>query len=102
MQMDLGMRLKKFLHPRCLMGRKIVGDDMDFLFRGLLRDEISQKGNKLLAGMAISGFAQDFPGAGLESRIQRKRAVSMVFESMPLNPSRRQWQHLLGTIQRFN
>jgi hypothetical protein len=49
---------------------EVIGDEMDFLTLRLIGDEVRAKGYELSRGVALSGFAQHFASAGVESRIR--------------------------------
>ena len=57
------------------MGREIIGDDMNFLCRGLASNDLLEKSHELRAGMADRGSAEDFTTLGVERRKERKRPV---------------------------
>ncbi len=46
---------KELLDPLGLMGREIVGNDMNLLARRLVGDQVGEEGDKLLAGVARGG-----------------------------------------------
>jgi hypothetical protein len=54
-----------------LVGRQIVGDDVNLFVLRLASDNIVEKGFELSRGVAALGFAQHCPGLGVEGRIQR-------------------------------
>ena len=58
--------------------------------------------NELLSGVPPCGHAMHLTGLDIQSCIQRKRAVAIVFKPMPFGPSRRQRQHRIQTIQGLN
>ena len=56
-QMHFGVSGKELLHPLGLMGREIVGNEMNLLAARLIGDQLGEEGHKLLAGVARGGFA---------------------------------------------
>ena len=84
------------------MSREIVGDDMDFLCRGLASNDLLEKSHELRAGMAGSSSAQDFPTLGVERGKERKRPVPIKFETVPLGPPWAQGQYRIQPIQCLN
>ena len=52
------------------MGREIISDDVNFAALGLLRHDLSQKGDKLGAGVARGGLCHHFTGACLQGPIE--------------------------------
>lgn len=61
-----------------------------------------QKHDELMRSMPLRGHAMHFTGLDVESCIQGKCAVTIVFKAMPLGSTRRQWQHWVQPIQRLN
>jgi len=62
------------------MSREIIGDDMNFLCRGLASNEPLEKSHELRASMAGRGSAEDFTTLGVERRKERKRPVPIIFK----------------------
>ena len=56
MQVHLGMIGQELCDPLGLMGREVVGDDVDLASLGLQRSKLAQEGHKLLGGMAGGGL----------------------------------------------
>src|ERR1700722_11167362 len=56
----------------------------------------------LAAGMTRGSFAEHRAIARVERDVQRKRAVAVVFKTVTLKPSGRQWQHRIEPIQRLD
>ena len=48
MQVHLGMIGQELCDPLGLMGREVVGDDVDLASLGLQRSKLAQEGHKLL------------------------------------------------------
>src|SRR5882757_6194794 len=59
MQVQLGMIGQELCDPLGLMGREVVGDDVDLATPGLQRNDLTQEGHKLLSGMAGSGLTEN-------------------------------------------
>ena len=53
-QVQLGMIGQELRDPLGLMGREVVGDDVDLASPGLQRNNLAQEGHKLLGGMATA------------------------------------------------
>ena len=84
-----------------LMRRQIVENDVNLGRRGLRRHNLGQKCQEVRAG--VSGrLAEDFAGLRIERRIQRQRAVPLVFEAVTLRPSRREREPRIDAIERLN
>jgi hypothetical protein len=99
MEMDFGMSREELLNSFGLVGRKVVGNEMDLLAARLIGDHLSEEGHKLLAGVARGGFGQHLAIARVKRGIQRKRAVAVVLKAVALQPPRRQWQDRIEPIQ---
>ena len=84
------------------MRREIVQNDVDLLLRPARATTSRRKRDKVLAGVARRGFAVHLPGLGIQCRVQRQRAVAIVFEPMPFGASGGQRQHRVQPIQRLN
>ena len=63
-EVQSGVRREELLHPRGLMSRQVVRDNMDLLAVRLVGDQIGEEGHKFLAGMPRGGFAQHFANCG--------------------------------------
>ncbi len=86
MQTHRRVRLQKLGHPLGLVRREIVRNHMDLLARGLMGHEVRQERDELLGGVAVGCLAQDLARLGIERGIEGERAVSVVFEPMPVPP----------------
>src|SRR5579863_6606786 len=93
---------QEVLDPLRLMSGKVVEDHMDLLSLGLACDQIAQEGDELLAGVAIRRATENGPRLGVQSRVQRQRAVAVVLKPMTLQASRRQRQHRVEPVQGLN
>src|SRR4030095_1128942 len=69
MELNVRMKGEKLSHSLGLVRRKVVGDDVDLLSRGLRGDHVGQKGDELGAGVAQSRFAHNLPTGDLEGGI---------------------------------
>jgi hypothetical protein len=56
MQMQLGMIGQELCDPPGLMGREVVGDDVDLATPGLQRNNLAQECHKLFGGMVGRGL----------------------------------------------
>src|SRR6267154_15409 len=99
MEMDLGMSREELLNSLGLVGREVVGNEMDLFTARLIGDDLGEEGDKLLAGMTRGSFAYHFAIARVKRGVQRKGAVAVVLKAMALEPSRRQWQNRIEPVQ---
>jgi len=60
-QVQLGMIGQELRDPLGLMGREVVGDEVDLATPGLQRNNLAQESHKLLGGMVGSGRARTLP-----------------------------------------
>ena len=98
-EMDLGVSYEKLLNPLGLVGREVVGNEMNLLAARLIGDHLGEEGHELLAGVARGGFAHDLAVARVERSVQRKGAVAIVFKTVALQAPGRQWQHRIKPVQ---
>ena len=84
MKLDMRMSREEVGHSLGFVRRKVVGDDVDLLSRGLARNHVGQKGDELGAGVAQGGFAQHLPAGDLQGRIERQSAMPEIFKPMTL------------------
>ena len=56
-EMYFGVSREELLNPRGLMGREVVGNEMNLLAARLIGDQLREESHKLLAGMARGSFA---------------------------------------------
>ena len=93
------MSHKELLHPFGLVGREIVGNEMNLFAARLVGDYLGEEGNKLLAGVPRGGFAHHLAVASVKRGVQRKSAVTVVLKAVALEPPRRQWQNRVEPVQ---
>ena len=99
---DSRMLLEELADRLRFMRGEIVEDDVNLLPRRAQGYDLLQKGDELTAGMAGSGFAVDATGGGIQCRIQRERAMPVVFEAVTFSASGRERQDGIETIQGLN
>ena len=100
--MDVAVTLEKGGDLAGLVCREIVGDDVDFLPRWLVDDDIGQKGNELSRSVTGGGLPEDFPGASVEGGVERERAMPVVLKAVPFGAAGREWQHGIEPIKRLD
>ena len=66
-----------------LVSREIVGNDVNLAFSRLMSDDLGDESDKLFAGMARSGSSDNFSGLGVQRRVKRQCAMTVVFKSVP-------------------
>ena len=85
-----GCSARKSLDILGLMCREIVEHDVDLLRpRGLRATKSFQKRDELFAGMAARSHALHLASLHIQRRIQRQRAVAIIFKAMPFGAPRR-------------
>ena len=94
MQRHLWMVDKEAIDELGFVGGEVVHDEMDFRAGGLCSDDLLEKANKLLAGVAAGSASDDLAASGLEGGIKGKGAAAEVLEAMTLGPSWRERQHV--------
>src|ERR1700693_2754593 len=98
-QVHLGMIGQELRDPLGLMGREVVGDEVDLTTSGLQRNNLAQEGHKLLGGMASSGLTQNLAAGGVDRGVERERAMPIVLEAVALDPPRAKRQHRVEAIE---
>src|SRR5580700_1510484 len=99
MQVQLGMIGQELRDPLGLMGREVVGDDVDLATLGLQRNNLAQEGHKLFSGMAGSGLTENLAAGGVERGVERERTMPIVLEAVALGPPRAKRQHRVEAIE---
>lgn len=67
MQLDVGMVSQELLDRTRLVRGEVIEDDVNLAFGGLGTDDVFQKCNKFLAGMAWSGLSNPPPVSGFKA-----------------------------------
>src|SRR5882724_13430152 len=98
-EMDFGMSREELLNSLGLVGREVVGDEMNLLTARLIGNHLGEEGHELLAGVARGGFAHHLAVARVKRGVQRKGAVAIVFKTVALQSPGRQWQHRIKPVQ---
>src|SRR5260221_1497191 len=84
MDANITISLQEFPDLGGTMSREIIGDDMNFLCRGLASNELLEKSHELRASMAgrrsVRGL-NTFLGGGRE---KRKRSPALIIHKLPL------------------
>src|SRR5512138_2232407 len=82
-----------------LMGREIIGNDMDLPIARLTRNNLREKCDKLFGRMALRGSAVDFTGLRIQRCIQRQCSMAIVFKPVTFSAPWRKGQHWIQSIQ---
>src|SRR5262249_50382297 len=85
---DVRMLQQKRAHGLGFVGRKVVGDHVNLPALRLRGDDVAEERDERGAGVARDGLAEYFTGFRVERREERERAVTEIFESMTLGPTR--------------
>src|SRR4029077_17921706 len=99
MKVDFGMLGQKLLDELGFMGREIISDNVDLASEGLGGHDIGKKVDKLGAGMALSGLAEDFSASGIEGRVKGKGSVAVILETVSLGPAWRKRQNRIQAVE---
>jgi len=59
MEVDFGVSREELLHPFGLVGREVVGNEMNLLAARLIGDQLGEEGHKLLAGVTRGSLAHN-------------------------------------------
>jgi hypothetical protein len=86
-RLQLGMIGQELRDPLGLMGREVVGDDVDLATLGLQRNNLTQEGDQLLSGMAGRGLTQNLAAGGVERGVKRERTMPIVTRSRGARPA---------------
>jgi len=87
MNTHFGVTSQKITDRLGLMGAQVIADDMDGLLLGLASDESFQKRDELCASVTDAGPANHFAAAGMECRVQRQRAVTVILKAVSFGPA---------------
>src|SRR5438477_8715632 len=102
MQMNVRMTGEELFNLGSFVRGEIIRNDVDLFALSLMSDDLREEGYKLCRGVTLSGFAQHFAGAGVESCIQRKCAMTVVLKAVTFGSPWRERQHRVFAIQRLN
>src|SRR5678815_1151316 len=99
MQVNIGVCREELVDALGLVRGEVVGDDVDLLAAGLVDHDVGEKRHELSRGVPLRGLAQHLAGPGIESGVQRQRAVAEVLEAVSLRASGRQRQYRVLAIE---
>ena len=102
MEMNSRVLFKELVDQAGLVGREVVEDDVNLLPGRALSDDFFEKSNKVLAGVASSGFAVHAARGRFQCSIQRQRSVAVVLETVALDASWRERQDGIESVQGLN
>ena len=102
MDVEARMALKPAPHGGVLVGRIIVGDQMDFEMRRDIAVDLVQEPDELLMAMAPGALPQDPAGLDVERGEQGRRAVPGIIMRARRRMAGDQRQRLLGALQRLD
>src|SRR4029077_19200136 len=85
-----------------LMSRKVVHDDVNFLFGRLGGHHVGQKGDKLRAGVPGGGFSDHLAGAHVKGGVERESTVTVLFEAVPDGTTGLKRQNGVEPVQGLN
>jgi len=91
-EVDLAVVVKELFDQASIVGREVVEDDVNLLRGRALSDDFMEEGHEVLAGVAGCGFAVHATGGGFQQRIQREGSVTVILETVALDPPRREGQ----------
>jgi hypothetical protein len=89
-QVNIGVAIQELGDLLGFVSRQVIGDHVDLPGRGLVDDDVGQEGNERRRSVPRRRLAQHLSGSGVECRIQRQRAMTMVLKAVPLRPAGRQ------------
>ena len=75
---------------------------MDGLRLGLASEESFQKRDELCAGVPSAGLANDLTAAGMQRRVQRQRAVTVILKAVAFGSAWGQGQNGVQAVQRLD
>jgi len=99
---NVGVAIQESADGLGLMGAQVIADDMNGLMPWLTSQQIFQKSDKFGAGVPCGGLPDDLSGAGMQSRVERKSAVPIIFKPMAFSPAWRERQDRIQAVQRLN
>ncbi len=102
MHVPLGMFSQELCDPLGLLRREVVGDNVNLPAFGFQRNDLAEKGHKLLGGMVGGGLTQDFAAFGVQRSVERKRAILIVLEAVAFGSPRAKRQHRVEAIERLD
>ncbi|SRR6266436_1926014 len=71
------------------------------LLLGLASDKSLQKRDEFCASVAGAGLANDFAAAGMECRVQRQGAMTVILKAVSFGPARGQGQNRVQAVKRL-
>jgi len=95
----LGWRARKSENRFGFMSAQIIADDVDRLLLGQAGKQLFQKRDELCTSMTGSGVPDDFAAGGMQCRVERERAVTIVLKTVAFGPAWAQWQNRVETVQ---
>src|SRR3974377_1997778 len=97
--MDVRTVIEEVADALGLVGREIVDEDVNLAPSGLAGDDVPQKRAGLLGRVASGGLAEHLSALGVESRIERQRAVAEVLEPVALGAAWRERKNGIEPIE---
>ena len=97
--MNLRVRFEELFDRRALVGREIVGDNVDLFAARLVDHDVGEEGDELRRGVPLCGLAQHFTSLRIEGGVQGQGAVPVVLKAMSFCASRRERQHRIFAIK---
>lgn len=92
MQPHVRMLEQEGANGLCLMGREIVGDDMDLAPLRLTGDDVTEGIDERRTRVSRHGLSEHLAGLGIQRGEERQRAVPVVLEAIPFGAPGRQRQ----------
>ncbi len=102
MQMDIPVLSQERFDGLRLVGRQVVGDDVDLAPFGLARDDLAQECDEFRTRVPRDRFSHHLAGVGIQRGEERQRAVAVVLEAVTFDSPRREWENRNQAIQRLN
>jgi hypothetical protein len=102
MKMNFGVLGQEFMDSLGLVRREVIGNHVNLFALGLIGHDVCQERDELCRGVSFSRLAQHLARPGVESRVERQRAMTEVFKAVALGASRRKRQHGVLAIKRLN